>query len=175
MWNLRLGELGLSSHHLQLGAGSQCSWGSQPCACGHEAGGEQGSTVVKLKPSCLQEAWKESPPLQSMFILSASLRAAAGALIWCMEQEPCCTCHNPVMSPVITALPKVAPAVPEGKGQQAMGSKPWKLIQRGERMWAVKGKKNAIHKPNQRGEFSYYQKPVILELLIFIFFFAYSR
>lgn len=84
--------------------------------------GSQGSAVVKHNSSCLQEAWKESPPLQRMLILSASLWAAAGALIWCRELEPCCDCHNPAMSSVTTALPEAAAAVPEVKGQQAMGA-----------------------------------------------------
>lgn len=56
--NLGLEKLRLSPHHLP----SPCSWESQPCA--HGAGGEQDSTVVKLNSSCLQEAWKDSPPLE---------------------------------------------------------------------------------------------------------------
>lgn len=143
MWNLRLGELGLSFHHLQLGSGSLCSRGSQPCAHGHEAGGEQGSTVVKLNSSCLQETGR-TPPLQHTLILSASLWAAAGALIWSREWEPCCTCHSPAMSPVTTTYLKLLLL-----SQRGRDSKPWELIQRGGKLWAVKGKKNAIHKSNQ--------------------------
>lgn len=85
--------------------------------------GSQGSAVVKPNSSCLQEAWKDSPPLQCMLILSASLWAAAGALIWRRELEPCCGCHNPAVSSVTAALPEAAAAaVPQGKGQRAMGA-----------------------------------------------------
>lgn len=85
--------------------------------------GSQGSAVVKSNSSCLQEAWKDSPPVQRKLILSASLWAAAGALIWRRELEPCCGCHNPAVSSVTAALPEAAAAaVPQGKGQRAMGA-----------------------------------------------------
>lgn len=97
-----------------------------------------------------------------MLILSASLWAAAeGALVWCRELEPCCGCHNPAMSPVTVAFPEAAAAVPQEKGQQAMGADT-------KRRGAVssEGQKEKIQSinPIRCGEFRHYQNPVILEL-----------
>lgn len=101
------------------------------------------------------------PSSAAVLILSASLWAAAGALVWCRELEPCCACHNPAMGPVTAALPEAAAAVPEGKGQQAMGAD----TKRRETV-SSEGQKEKIQSinPIRCGEFRHYQKPVILEL-----------
>lgn len=150
MWNLRLRELGLSSYCLQMWARTPCpvqlgAPAVRPAAVGLV--GSQESAMLKHSPSHLLEP----PPLR----LHAQPRSIppggckgfnlvedARALLR-LPRPSNELCHDSPHPPPQAAL----------LFQRWRDSKQWKLLQRGETMWAVKGKKSKQKKQFRCWEF----------------------